>query len=452
MTMTKSSPEREERRRRQKELADQLKNSGALDEIFAKIDAGEPLTGEQGLLGGMLKAALERGLDAELTDHVGYERGDEEAALFPNSRNGTTPKTVATEIGEIDLAVPRDRNGSFTPMLVPKGQRRLDGLDGMIISLYAGGMTIRDIQHHLASTIGTELSHETISKVTDQIAEEVLIWQSRPLEALYPVIYLDAIIVKIRDGGHVRNKAAHIAVGVDMDGIKHVLGIWVQTTEGAKFWASVCAELANRGVRDVLIVCCDGLTGFPEAIAATWPQTTVQTCVVHLIRAAMRFVNYKDRKALIAALKPIYQAANDSAARDALDAFAASELGRRYPSAVKTFQDAWERFIPFLAFPPELRRVIYTTNAIESLNYQLRKVIKNRGHFPNDVAAIKLLWLAICDIEDKRARARQKERGLGRGAHRKAEPRLVEGSVTTNWKQALEQLALAYPDRINPHL
>lgn len=281
MTMTKSSPEREERRRRQKELADQLKNSGALDEIFAKIDAGEPLTGEQGLLGGMLKAALERGLDAELTDHVGYERGDEEAALFPNSRNGTTPKTVATEIGEIDLAVPRDRNGSFTPMLVPKGQRRLDGLDGMIISLYAGGMTIRDIQHHLASTIGTELSHETISKVTDQIAEEVLIWQSRPLEALYPVIYLDAIIVKIRDGGHVRNKAAHIAVGVDMDGIKHVLGIWVQTTEGAKFWASVCAELANRGVRDVLIVCCDGLTGFPEAIAATWPQTTVQTLSVH---------------------------------------------------------------------------------------------------------------------------------------------------------------------------
>jgi len=451
VTMDAISPEREERRRRQKELADQLKASGAMDEIFAKIDAGEPLTGEHGMLGGMLKAALERGLDAELTEHVGYDRGDAEASLYPNSRNGSTPKTVSTEIGDIELAVPRDRNGSFTPMLVPKGQRRLDGLDGMIISLYAGGMTIRDIQHHLANTIGTELSHETISKITDQVADEVLAWQTRPLESLYPVIYLDAIIVKIRDGGHVRNKAAHIAVGVDMDGIKHVLGIWVQATEGAKFWASVCAELANRGVRDVLIVCCDGLTGFPEAIAATWPEATVQTCVVHLIRAAMRFVNYKDRKAVAAALKPIYQAANEDTALEALEEFSASELGKRYPSAVKSFQDAWDKFTPFLAFPPELRRVIYTTNAIESLNYQLRKITKNRGHFPNDAAAVKLLWLAICDIEDKRAREREKERGLP-ASKRKASGRLIEGNVTTNWKQALEQLALAYPERINPYL
>ena len=445
------SAEREERRRQQKELAEQLKASGAMDEIFAKIDAGQPLTGEQGLLGGVLKAALERGLDAELTEHVGYDRGDAEASLYPNSRNGTSPKTVATEIGDIDLAIPRDRNGTFTPMLVPKGQRRLDGLDGMIISLYAGGMTIRDIQHHLASTLGTELSHETISKITDQIADEVLAWQTRPLEALYPVIYLDAIIVKVRDGGHVRNKAAHIAVGVDMDGVKHVLGIWVQATEGAKFWAAVCAELANRGVKDVLIVCCDGLTGFPEAVEATWPEATVQTCVVHLIRAATRFVNYKDRKAVPAALKPIYQAANEDAALEALEAFEASELGKRYPSAVKSFHDAWDRFIPFLAFPPELRRVIYTTNSIESLNYQLRKVTKNRGHFPNDQAVVKLLWLAICNIEDKRARDRAKERGLP-SDQRKAEGRLVEGQVTTNWKQALEQLSLVYPERINHYL
>lgn len=243
-------------------------------------------------------------------------------------------------------------------MLVPKGQRRLDGLDGMIISLYAGGMTVRDIQHHLASTIGTELSHETISKITDQIGQEVLAWQHRPLESLYPVIYLDAIMVKIRDGAHVSNRAAHIAVGVDMDGIKHVLGIWVQAHEGAKFWAGVCAELANRGVQDVLIVCCDGLTGFPEAIEATWPQATVQTCVVHLIRAATRFVSYKDRKAVCAALRPIYQAANEEAALEALAAFETSELGQRYPAAVKTFTDAWERFTPFLAFPPMLRRVI----------------------------------------------------------------------------------------------
>lgn len=451
VTMTKADPEREERRRRQKEIADGLKDSGALDEIFAKIDAGEPLTGEYGLLGGMLKAALERGLDTELTEHIGYDRGDEEAFLYPNSRNGTSAKTVATQIGDVELSIPRDRNGTFTPMLVQKGQRRLDGLDGMIISLYAGGMTIRDIQHHLVSTLGTDLSHETISKITDEVADTVLVWQTRPLEALYPVIYLDAIIVKIRDGAHVVNKAAHIAVGVDMDGIKHVLGIWVQTTEGAKFWAGVCAELSNRGVKDVLIVCCDGLTGFPEAIQATWPQATVQTCVVHLIRAAMRFVNYKDLKAVSAALKPIYQAVNEDAALEALEAFQASELGKRYPSAVKSFHDAWDRFTPFLAFPPELRRVIYTTNSIESLNYQLRKVTKNRGHFPNDAAAIKLLWLAICDIEDKRARQRQKERGLP-SDKRKADGRLVEGQVTTNWKRALQQLALAYPDRINPYL
>lgn len=451
MAMAKIDLDREERRREQKELADSLKASGALEDIFARIDAGEPLTGHAGLLKAMVKATLERGLDAELTDHVGYERGDPAAGAFPNSRNGTYPKTVATQVGDVELAVPRDRRGTFSPMLVPKGTRRLDGLDAVIVSLYAGGMTLRDITHHLLATVGTELSHETISKIVDAVAEEVLAWQQRPLEALYPVIYLDAIIVKVRDGGHVRNKAAHIAVGVDLDGVKHVLGIWVQTTEGAKFWAAVCAELANRGVRDVLIVCCDGLTGFPEAVAATWPEATVQTCVVHLIRAAMRFVNYADRKAVAAALKPIYTAANADAALTELEAFEATPLGKKYPSTIKTFRQAWERFTPFLAFPPALRRVIYTTNAIESLNYQLRKVTKNRGHFPNDNAVVKLLWLAICDIEDKRARDREKERGRP-ASQRRAAGRLVEGQVTTNWKQALEQLALVHPERIEPHL
>ena len=450
--MKESVEERAERRARQRELADRLKSSGALDEIFAEIDSGNvPLTGDDGLLKGMLKAALERGLEVELSDHVGYERGDPDAAQFPNSRNGATPKTVACEVGDVELAVPRDRNGTFTPQLVPKGSRRLGGLDEMIVSLYAGGMTVRDIGHHLAGTIGTELSYETIAKITDEVAEEVLAWQRRPLEPLYPVIYLDALVVKVRDGGHVRNKAAHLAVGVDMDGVKHVLGIWVQTSEGAKFWAGVCAELANRGVKDVLIVCCDGLTGFPDAIAATWPQATVQTCVVHLIRAAMRFVSYHNRKAVAAALRPIYEAANEEAAQAALEAFAASALGMKNPHAVRVFTDAWDRFIPFLAFPPMLRRVIYTTNAIESLNYQLRKVTRNRGHFPNDAAVVKLLWLAICNIEDKRARDREKERGAPRDK-RKASGRLVEGQVTTNWKQALEQLTLVYPDRINPHL
>ncbi|NIH71820.1 transposase-like protein [Auritidibacter ignavus] len=321
----------------------------------------------------------------------------------------------------------------------------------MIISLYAGGMTIRDIQHHLAVTIGTELSHETIANITDAVLEAVVEWQNRPLEEFYPVIYLDAIRVKVRDGGHVRSKAAHIAVGVDLDGIKHVLGIWVQDTEGAAFWAHVCAELANRGIRDVLIVCCDGLTGLPEAIEATWPDSLVQTCVVHLIRAANRFVTYGDRKAVSQALKAIYTASNEDTAKAALEDFAASELGQKYPSAVATWTNAWERFVPFLAFPPALRRVIYTTNAIESLNYQLRKVTKNRTQFPTDDAVVKLLWLAICTIEDKRARQRAKERGKP-ASQRKAAGRLVEGQVTTNWKQALAQLAAAYPDRMNPYL
>jgi transposase-like protein len=433
------------------DVVEELAASGALDALFARIDAGEiELTGDGGLVPGLIKAALERGLRAELGDHLGYDKGDPEASLFANSRNGTSSKTLASQVGDIPLDVPRDRDGTFTPRLVPKGSRRLGGLDEMIVSLYAGGMTIRDIQHHLVSTIGTELSAETISKITDEVLDEVAAWQRRPLESLYPVVYLDALVVKVRDA-HVRNKAAHIAIGVDIDGIKHVLGIWVQTTEGAKFWASVCAELANRGVRDVLIVCCDGLTGFADAIEATWTQATVQTCVVHLIRAAMRFVNYTDRKAVAAALKPIYQAADAQSARAELDDFTTSDLGHKYPNTVATFDNAWERFVPFLAFPPELRRVIYTTNSIESLNYQLRKIIKNRGHFPNDDAVIKLLWLAICNIEDKRARARAKERGLP-PKDRRAAGRLVEGQVTTNWKQALAQLALAYPDRINPHL
>ena len=432
-----------------------LAASGALDSLFAQIDAGQvQLSGAGGLLPELIKAVLERGLQAELTSHLGYEKGDPAAGLFANSRNGASDKTVASEVGDVPLRIPRDREGSFTPRLVPKGQRRLGGLDEMIISLYAGGMTLRDIRHHLASTIGTDLSHETLSKITDEIGDEILAWQSRPLEALYPVVYLDALVVKVRDGAVVKNKAAHIAIGVDMEGVKHVLGIWVQATEGAKFWGGVCAELSNRGVRDVLILCCDGLNGLPEAIAATWPLSTVQTCVVHLIRASMRFVAYQDRKRVAAALRPIYTAVHAQAAAEELEAFAASELGRRYPTAVRTFQDAWERFTPFLAFPPELRRVIYTTNAIESLNYQLRKIIKNRGHFPNDQAVIKLLWLAICNIEDKRARERDRERrNRAPGSPRASVAgKLIEGNVTTNWKQALAQLSLAYPERINPHL
>jgi putative transposase len=427
-------------------------DAGLLDDLMDRVDRdGLALTGSGGLLPELVKAVLERGLQAELADHLGYEKGDPAGRGSPNSRNGSSPKTVASQVGPIALDTPRDRAGSFEPRLVPKGSRRLAGLDEQIISLYAGGMTVRDIKHHLARTLGTDLSHETISKITDAVAEEVKAWQSRPLEEIYPIIYLDALVVKVRDGHQVRNRAAHIAVGVDLDGIKHVLGIWVQATEGAKFWAGVCAELANRGVRDVLIVCCDGLSGFPEAIEATWPQTTVQTCTVHLIRAAMRFVSYTDRRKVAAALKPIYTAPTAEAAETELLAFADSELGRKYPATVATWENAWERFIPFLAFPPEVRRIIYTTNAIESLNYQLRKIIKNRGHFPGDDAVIKLLWLAIRDIEDKRARERAKEQGTPAGK-RKAPARLVEGATVNGWKQALGALALAYPDRLAHHI
>ena len=452
MTMTKQKKAvgvEPEARRLRRELFD----DAMLDKLMAATDErGVSLTGEGGFLPEMIKAVLERGMEAELSDHLGYEKGDRAGYGSGNSRNGTTPKSVATEVGDIGLDQPRDRNSTFASALVPKGARRLGGLEDMIISLYAGGMTIRDIQHHLAATLGTELSHETISKVTDAVAEEVTAWQTRPLEAFYPVIYLDALVVKIRDGAHVTNRSAHIAVGVDMDGIKHVLGIWVQVSEGAKFWAGVCAELANRGVKDVLIVCCDGLTGFPEAIQATWSGALVQTCVVHLIRASMRFVSYGDRKAVAAMLRPIYTAANDDAALMAFTAFADSKLGIKYPAALRSWQDAWDRFTPFLAFGPALRKVIYTTNSIESLNYQLRKIIKNRGHFPNDTAAIKLMWLAIRNIEDKRARERAEEAGLPKNTPRNAPGKLVEGSTIQGWKAALGELALVYPDRINAYL
>src|SRR5512135_3580718 len=435
-----------------RQLRELLADDAWLDELIERAgDGGVRLTGEGGFLPELVKAVLERGLAVELADHLGYERGDPAGRGSSNSRNGSIPKTLATEVGPVPMATPRDRAGSFEPRLVRKGQRRLGGLDEIIISLYAGGMTVRDIAAHLQRTLGTELSHDTISKITDAVLEEVKAWQTRPLDEIYPIVYLDALIVKVRDGHQVRNKAAHLAIGVDLDGVKHVLGIWVQNTEGAKFWAGVCAELANRSVRDILIACCDGLAGLAEAIEATWPRTTVQTCVVHLIRAALRFASYTDRKKLAAALRPIYTAPTVEAAETALLEFADSDLGRRNPGAVVTWQNAWERFIPFLEFPPAARKIIYTTNSIESFNYQLRKIIKNRGHFPNDDAVVKLLWLAIRDIEDKRARERAKDDGKP-AAQRTAPGRLIEGQTTQGWKHALNALALAYPDRLAQHI
>ena len=377
-----------------RQLRRELFSDDLVDELLARAgDRGVALTGKGGFLPEMIKAVLERGMDAELTSHLGYERGDRAGHGSGNSRNGTTPKTLGTEVGDIDLDQPRDRNSTFASALVPKGARRLGGLEDMIISLYAGGMTVRDIQHHLASTLGTELSHETISNVTEAVADEVAEWQSRPLEAFYPVIFLDALMVKVRDGAHVANSSAHIAVGVDMDGIKTVLGIWIQATEGAKFWASVCSQLANRGVRDVLIVLLSRRADrVPRSDRGDRGDLAARDGP-NLRRApdpgldAVR--SYGDRKAVAAALRPIYTAPNEDAALAALAAFTESRWGSKYPAAVASWEAAWERFTPFLVFPPALRRVIYTTNSIESLNYQLRKIIKNRGHFPSDAAAIE---------------------------------------------------------------
>lgn len=434
-----------------REAIQDMLDAGLLDDLMSRIDNGElQLTGEGGFIPEMIKAVLERGLNAELTSHLGYAKGDPAGRALPNSRNGTTPKTAHSEVGSIPLDVPRDRYSTFEPRLVPKGQRQIGGLADMIIGLYAGGMTIRDIQAHLARTIGTDLSHDTISKITDAVLDEVKAWQSRPLDPIYPVMYLDALVVKVRDNHQVRNKSAHIAVGIDLDGIKHVLGIWVQTSEGAKFWAGALAELRNRGIQDTLIVCCDGLTGFPEAIEATWPRAIVQTCTVHLIRASKRFVSYSDRKKVAAGLRPIYTAPTVEAAETALLDFATSDLGKKYPATVTTWENAWERFIPFLEFPPEVRKIIYTTNAIESLNYQLRKIIKNRGHFPNDESVVKLLWLAIRDIEDKRARA--KEAGQPKDQPQTAPGYLIEGATTQGWKPALGALLIAFPDRLDHYI
>lgn len=416
---------------------------GQMDEQIARIieqaqAQGLQLTGEGGLLPDIIKQAVEAALQAEMSDHLGYDRHAAEGRGSGNSRNGTTGKTIQTTAGPVPLDVPRDRNGTFDPVTVPKGVRRLTDFDDMIMSLFAKGMTTRDIAEHLAVTYGASVSHETIANITDAINEVVKEWRARPLDEVYPIMYIDAIRLRIRDGGAVRIKACHLAIGVDVDGVKRVLGMWIEQAEGARFWTGVLTELRNRGVRDVLIVCCDGLTGLPDAIAAVWPQAIVQTCVVHLIRNSLRYASWKDRKAIAAELRPIYTAATVEAAEQALEAFAASEVGGRSPAVVDAWRRAWTEFIPFLDLPPEIRRVVYTTNAIESMNYQLRKVTKTRGQFPNDDAAYKLIYLGICDIED---------RTTSRGGKPKNPSITQRGSGTHGWKNALNHFAIIYPGR-----
>lgn len=369
-----------------------------LDELLSDYEKPEDLLGEEGLLKGLQKALMERAFGAELTDHLGYERGDPRGRGSGNSRNGHGSKQVLTESGSVEVSVPRDRNGSFEPQLVRKGQTRLPGFDEKVISLYARGMTQREIRGHLEELYGISVSPDLISRVTDAVLEEVKAWQLRPLDPVYPVIFFDALRVKIRDEGTVRNKAVYLAIGIGTEGTKEVLGLWIEQNEGAKFWLRVMNELKARGVQDCLIAVVDGLKGFPEAINAVFPEALVQTCIVHLMRHGLGLCSFKDRRHVARDMKEIYRAETAEAAAERLDQFE-QDWGAKYPSIVAGWRRHWQEIIPMFAFAPEIRRLIYTTNAIESLHRSLRKIIKTRGHFPNDQAASKLLFLAIGNIE-----------------------------------------------------
>jgi len=373
------------------------------------------------------KALIERALSGELSHHLGYKPGDPRPEDATNHRNGVSAKTVLTGEGPVRVEVPRDRQGTFEPLLIPKHERRFTGFDDKIVALYARGMTMREIQGFLSEQYGVDVSPEFISSVTDAVMEEVGAWQARPLEPMYPVVFFDALRVKIREDAVVRNKAVYLALGVLPDGTRDILGLWIETTEGAKFWMKVFNDLKTRGVNDILIAVTDGLKGMPEALAAVFPATTLQTCIVHLIRNSLDFVNYKNRRAVAAAIKPIYTAVSVEAAEAALDTFEQGEWGRQYPNIASFWRRAWDKVIPFFAFPPAIRRVIYTTNAIESVNSQLRKIIKNRGHFPSDDAASKLIWLALRNITSNWSQS------------------------AYEWKTAMNQFAILYADRFFRH-
>ena len=365
-----------------------------LDQILTGYSQPSDLTSADGIIQRLKKALIERALGAELSSHLGYEKGDPAGRGSGNSRNGTSAKTVLTEDGEVQIEVSRDRAGTFEPLLIAKGQTRFEGFDDKIISLYARGMTVREIQGHLAELYGTDVSPDFISKVTDAVLEEVREWQSRPLDPVYPVVFFDALRVKIRDEGMVKNKAVYVALGLNPSGDKDVLGLWIEQTEGAKFWLKVMNELKLRGVNDILIAVVDGLKGFPEAITTVFPQAMVQTCIVHLIRNSLSFVTWKDRKAIMPSIKAIYRAENADVALQRLEQFEA-DWGKRYPAIGQAWRRSWQHVIPFFAFAPGIRKMIYTTNAVEALHRSLRKIIKTRGSFPNDEAALKLLYLAL---------------------------------------------------------
>jgi putative transposase len=371
-----------------------------LDELMQQCQEPGDLTGPTGLLKRLTAALVERVLQAELTEHLGYEKHAGLEGGTGNSRNGHTPKQLRSEQGPLTIQVPRDRDGSFEPQLVKKHQRHFNGFDNKILALYARGMSVADIQGHLRELYGTEVSAELISRATDAVLDEVKAWQSRPLEPIYVVVYLDALVVKIRDGGVVQNKAVYTAIGVTLEGDREVLGLWVSGNEGAKFWLTVVTALKNRGVEDIFITCVDGLKGFPEAIEAVFPKAIVQTCIVHVIRNSLRYVGYAQRKEVAKDLRAVYAADTEEAALAALKEFEI-KWSHRHPTIAPMWRANWERIRPFLAFPKEVRRLVYTTNAIESLNFQLRKIIKTKGHFPSDEAAFKLLYLALRNVEGK---------------------------------------------------
>jgi putative transposase len=368
-----------------------------LDKLLAGYKGPEDLIGEQGLLKQLTKALVERAMHAELSHHLGYEKHDPAGRGSGNSRNGVSAKTLKGDFGEAVIEVPRDRNGTFEPKIVGKHQRRFAGFDDKILSMYARGMTTREIQGHLEEIYGVEVSPSLISEVTDAVIEEVKAWQTRPLETLYPIVYLDALMVKIRHEGKVENRAVYVAIGIDLDGRKDVLGLWTSAHEGAKFWLQVLTELRNRGVRDIFVACVDGLKGFPQAIEAVFPQTQVQLCIVHLVRASLNYVNWKERKAVARDLKSIYRAVTAGEAERELADFAARWNGK-YPTIAALWKRHWEQVIPFFDYPAEIRKVVYTTNAVESLNMTLRKAVKTRGAFPSEEAALKVMYLALRNV------------------------------------------------------
>src|SRR4051812_25627107 len=393
-----------------------------IDKLLAGYKGPEDLIGEQGLLKQLTKALVERAMNAELTHHLGYEKHDTAGRLSGNSRNGTSRKKLKGDFGEAEIEVPRDRNGTFTPQIVAPHQRRFTGFDDKILSMYARGMTTREIQGHLEEIYDVEVSPSLISSVTDAVVEEVKEWQSRPLEPLYPILFLDALMVKMRHEGQVENRAVYVAIGIDLEGHKDVLGLWTSAHEGAKFWLQVLTELRNRGMKDVFIACVDGLKGFPEAIETVYPQAQVQLCIVHLMRASLNYVTWTERKQVAQDLKAVYRAATAEEARRYLDEFAAKWDGK-YPTIAALWRRNWERVIPFFSFPAEVRKIIYTTNAVESLNMSLRKALTTRGAFPSEEAALKVMYLALRNV------IRKWERPL-------------------HWKAALNRFTLLWEERI----